>query len=83
MVKHERSAAGNAAAKGGARSSGEARDNTTEATYWVSHRGGPFLIHKIGDGDGCEPQTNDNAGYLDDLDTAIEQGFAPCPKCMK
>lgn len=55
------------------------RDNTTKAKYWLSHRGGPFLIHGVGKG--CEPQTNDNEGYLDDLDTAIEQGFFPCPKC--
>ena len=81
MVKHERSATGNVAAKGGAASSGGARDNTTEAIYWASHRGGPFLFHTVRDG--CEPQTNDNAGYLDNPETLIEQGFAPCPKCMK
>ena len=80
MANHKRGVAGRVAIGSGAASNGEARDNTTEATYWVSHRGGPFLIHKVGAG--CEPQTNDNAGYLDDLDTAIEQGFAPCPKCM-
>ncbi len=80
MAHHKRSAAGKVAIGSGAASSSEARDNTTEATYWVSHRHGPFLIHKVGEG--CEPQTNDNAGYLDDLDNAIEQGFAPCPKCM-
>ena len=60
--------------------SSQARDNTTEAAFWVSHRGGPFLIHHVG---ACEPLANDNAGYLDNYDTAIEQGFAPCPKCMK
>ena len=57
------------------------RDNKMEVTFWLSHRGGPFLIHA--NGKGCEPQAIDNAGYLDDFDTAIDQGFAPCPKCMK
>ena len=55
------------------------RDNTKEAKFWVSHRGGPFLVHKVGE---CKPETVDNAGYLDDYDNAIEQGFAPCPKCL-
>ncbi len=81
MARHERNAAGSVATKSGAASSGEARDNTVEAKFWASHRGGPFLFHKVGDG--CEPQTNDNAGYLDNPETLIEQGFAPCPKCLR
>ncbi len=79
MAKKTRSMGGGAGATAGAVSSGATRDNTKEATYWCSHRGGPFLIHKVG---ACEPQTNDNAGYIDDYDAAIEQGFAPCPKCI-
>ena len=78
MAAKKVSMEGTASAKRGA--SGGPRDNTKHATFWTSYRGGPFLIHKVGK---CEPQTNDNAGYLDDLDTAIEQGFAPCPKCIK
>ena len=79
MAKQERSVSGNMRVKIGRTGRGEARDNTKEAKFWVSHRGGPFLIHKVGD---CKPETIDNAGYLDDYDNAIEQGFAPCPKCL-
>ena len=85
MVKHTRGLSGSSSATGvsgtsrGDAIAGGARDNTKEAAYWVSHRGGPFLIHKVGK---CEPQPNDNAGYLDQYDVAIEQGFAPCPKCI-
>lgn len=71
---------GRAGAVTGGGSTANARDNAKEATYWVSHRGGPFLVHK--NGEGCESQTMDNVGYLDVLDTAIDQGFMPCPKCM-
>ncbi len=58
-----------------------ARDNTKEAEFWVSHRGGPFLIHD--NSKDCEQLPNDNVGYSDNSDALIEQGFAPCPKCMK
>ena len=76
MAKHKRGLAGSspAATAGGSTAS----DNTN--AFWVSHRQGPFLIHKVG---ACDPQPIDNAGYLDDVGTAINQGFGPCPKCMK
>ena len=67
--------------RGGADVEPGGKDNTKEAPYWVSHRGGPFLIHdNAGD---CKPVSNDNAGYVDDLDVVIEQGFMSCPKCIK
>ena len=78
-TNEERSLSGEVSTEVGAASGGEARDNTTEAAYWVSHRSGPFLVHKVGE---CEPKTIDNAGYLDEYEVAIEQGFAPCPKCI-
>lgn len=82
MATHKRGISGSPAAPAsGAKSIGDARDNTKEATYWCSHRGGPFLIHWVGKG--CEAKPIDNAGYIDDLDVAIAQGFAPCPICMK
>lgn len=81
MANKERRMTGGAGATSGGRGAvAPARDNTTEADYWLSHRSGPFLVHKVGV---CEPETIDNAGYLDDIETAIEQGFAPCPKCLK
>ena len=79
MVKHKRGLTGSPAAPT-VGNSGSGRDNTKHAAFWASHRQGPFLIHKVG---ACDPQPIDNAGYLDDLDTAINQGFGPCPKCMK
>ena len=87
MVQHKRGLSGSqdtprggtAHTSPGIGEAGTARDNTAEAKFWCSHRGGPFLIHKVGE---CEPETIDNAGYLDDYDVAIEQGFAPCPKCI-
>ncbi len=79
MAAKKTSLSGRAGAVTGGDSRAGARDNTKEAAFWVSHRGGPFLIHKVG---ACEPETIDNAGYLDDYDNAIEQGFAPCPKCI-
>ena len=80
MAAKRTNASGTATNKRGAGGVHHARDNTKYATFWMSYRGGPFLIHKVGK---CEPQANDNASYLDDFDTAIDQGFAPCPKCMK
>ena len=80
MADKKVSTGGAVSAKRGASGAHNARDNTKYATFWMSYRGGPFLIHKVGK---CEPQTNDNASYLDNYDTAIEQGFAPCPKCIK
>ena len=80
MTKHTRGLKGAVSMTGGAGAkTPTGRDNTKEAKFWVSHRGGPFLIHKVGK---CSPETIDNAGYLDDYDNAIEQGFAPCPKCL-
>lgn len=83
MADQQREVSGSAAAATGGvgeANAGVARDNRAEAKYWLSHRGGPFLIHdNVGE---CQPQPNDKAGFLDDYDTAIEQGFAPCPKCM-
>ena len=85
MAKYKRGLSGSQeAATGGTDGEavgGKGRDNTTEAAFWVSHRGGPFLIHDNQAEDKCEPLPIDNAGYLDDYDAAIEQGFAPCPKC--
>jgi hypothetical protein len=81
MAHYKRGLSGNqAAAKGGTEAlSGAGRDNRKHAAFWVSHRHGPFLIH---DNKGsCEQQPNDNVGYLDNYEAAIEQGFAPCPKC--
>ena len=80
MATKKVSTGGAVSAKRGAGGGGEARDNTKFAPFWTSYRGGPFLIHKVGK---CEPQTNDNAGYLDDKEVAFENGFMACPKCMK
>lgn len=84
MTEHVRSVSGEAKAAtggvGGAEGTANARDNSKEATYWVSHRMGPFLIHD--NTKDCEPQPNDNVGYLDNKDSAIDQGFMPCPKCL-
>ena len=81
MVHQKRGLSGNQAAAvgsiGGA--AGAGRDNRKHAAFWVSHRHGPFLIHD-NKGD-CEPQANDNHGFLDSYEAAIDQGFAPCPKC--
>ncbi len=81
MAHQKRGLSGNqAAAKGGlGAGAGVGRDNRKHAVFWVSHRHGPFLIH---DNKGpCEQLPNDNVGYLDSYEVAIEQGFAPCPKC--
>lgn len=81
MAHEKRGLSGNqAAAKGGAGpASGRGLDNRKHATFWVSHRHGPFLIH---DNTGsCEQLRIDNVGYLNSYEAAIEQGFAPCPKC--
>jgi len=61
--------------------SGAGADNRQEAKFWLSHRMGPFMLHD-NQGD-CEQQTQDNVGYLNDVAVAIEQGFMPCPKCMR
>ena len=85
MTHQKRGLSGNqAAATGGVgvtggRGVGKGRDNTKYAKFWVSHRQGPFLIHLVA-GD-CEVGAKDSAGYGDDYDNLIEQGFAPCPKC--
>ena len=79
MADKKRGLSGHQAAAEVGTGTAAGRDNAKEARHWVSHRGGPFLVH---DNEGaCEPQPNDNAGYLDDYGVAIEQGFAPCPKC--
>ncbi|KKN69255.1 hypothetical protein LCGC14_0442500 [marine sediment metagenome] len=45
--------------------------------FLISHRGGPFLMHIV---DGCDPGAERcNNGF----DNLIDQGFVPCPKCMK
>ena len=81
MAKQERSTSGSVStSKGELGGSGVGRDNRVEAAFWLSHRSGPFLIHV--NGKGCEPQTADNPGYLDNEETAIEQGFARCPRCF-
>ncbi len=43
--------------------------------YWISHRGGPFLIHNVVD---CDPLAR---GCNNSFENLIEQGFFPCPKC--
>jgi hypothetical protein len=48
--------------------------------YWLEHRQGPFLYHKV-DGP-CEAPNRPNVGYLSDVDRIVEQGFIPCPKCI-
>lgn len=57
------------------------KENRKEAKFWVSHRQGPYLFHD--NSSSCEPQPEDNVGYLDDASTAIDQGFSPCSRCMK
>ncbi len=85
MAHEKRGLSGNqAAAKGGAtvggaEGRGVGRDNTKYAKFWASHRQGPFLIHLVSGN--CEPGLKDSAGYGDDYDNLIEQGFAPCPRC--
>ena len=69
---------------------GVGRDNTKEAKFWMSYRGGPYLIHKVG-GE-CPTESSPTfdpgviptsvAGYSDDFDNVIDQGFKPCPECM-
>ncbi len=55
-------------------------ENRVSAKFWVSHRMGPFQFHAVG-GD-CESQPSDNVGYANDAEAIIDQGFAPCPKCL-
>lgn len=45
--------------------------------YWISHRGGPFLIHANAE---CDPGA---MGCNNSHENLIEQGFAPCPKKCK
>ena len=80
MAEHKRGVAGSQAASKGAAGgggAGEGSDNATTAKFWVSHRMGPFLVHEVG---GCDPEGN--VAFGDDYDNLIEQGFAPCPKCI-
>lgn len=55
-----------------------ARDNTREGGYWLAHRLGPFMVHRVGV---CEPGPNDNPSYTESITAAIDQGFAICPRC--
>ncbi len=41
---------------------------------WISHRGGPFLIHNNA---ACDPGA---MGCNNSYENLIGQGFAPCPK---
>ncbi len=41
---------------------------------WISHRGGPFLIHNNA---ACDPGA---MGCNNSVENLIEQGFAPCPR---
>lgn len=50
-------------------------DGAGDWKFWVSHRGGPFLIHNVED---CDPAAG---GCKNSYANLIEQGFAPCPKC--
>lgn len=51
--------------------------NLKTARRWISHRGGPFLIHK-------EKECDSKAmGCHNSDENLIEQGFFPCPKCHK
>lgn len=45
---------------------------------WITHRGGPFLIHTVAD---CDPAGA--MGCNNSQENLIEQGFFPCPKCNK
>ncbi len=81
MTHQKRGLSGNQAAATGSigGAAGAGRDNRKHAAFWVSHRHGPFLIH---DNKGaCEQLLIDSVGYLDSYEVAIDQGFAPCPKC--
>ncbi len=82
MAEHRRGLQGNVSS--GRASKGEpgaGADNRTTAKFWVSHRMGPFMFHdNTGD---CEQLPQDNVGYLNDAAVAIEQGFMPCPHCLR
>lgn len=55
------------------------RASCLDNEFWVSHR--TWQFHFVS-GE-CEPQPADNIGYLNSATVAIDQGFAPCPKCTK
>jgi len=61
--------------------SGAGADNRRTAKFWVSHRMGPFMFHD--NTKDCKQKPHDNVGYLNDAAAAIEQGFMPCPRCMR
>ena len=83
MTHHTRGLSGKAGAPVG---SSEAGDGATSAaaprspkftpSFWVSRRGGPFLIHTVAE---CDPKAR---GCKNSLENLIEQGFMHCPKCM-
>ena len=82
MAQHRRGLSGSVSSgKATKGESGVGADNKATAKFWVSHRMGPFMFHdNTGD---CEQLPNDNVGYLNDAAAAIEQGFMPCPRCMR
>lgn len=82
MVKRERSVKGDSpTGTGGA---GKAAASASQGRvrepprYWVSHR--TYLFHA--NGGPCQPVPLDNVGYISDVRAVIDQGFAPCPKCI-
>ena len=81
MTHSKRGLEGNVSSGRGGLSPGErstAMPKTKERTdwpYWISHRGGPFLIHNVAD---CDPGA---MGCNNSFENLIEQGFFPCPKC--
>lgn len=89
MTHHERNVAGSQARAKGGLSKGEERVNQPGLpsytrlprpfSFWISHRQGPFMIHRTEDCD-TGPKV---MGCYNTHDNLIEQGFMPCPKCDK
>ncbi len=80
MANQSRGLSGRASSGKATKEPGVGADNRKTAKFWVSHRMGPFMFHD--NAGACEPQPQDNVGYLNDAAVAIEQGFAPCPRCL-
>lgn len=83
MTEHEREISGmtsSGAHGGGDEAASGPKPSREIHRFWLSHRRGPFLFHE--NSGPCQPTPADNVGYLSDVAVIIDQGFAPCPKCI-